>query len=414
MATVASPSNITVELVQEYWDSKLTHESTPTDIMSELTSVMDGTQSTDQLTIPDDALIAQVDIGPMTGQRVAHLGFVNALNQKPQEGDLAVQIGNEETFRTKYMDAYFNEFSHAVTGFNYGIHAYDAKPYGMYGGENMPLATKLLGVHAQEVFGVYRRQALLQACSQNLTASPVSLSYFWNPNFYIKNLYDTQQPAWSPNNTTYTAAICAALNTAGTGINAALDAHYMIALKNRAKELRIEPLTINGKKRYILTVPTQQTVWFRSLDISGSGGAWWTNYAALQTEGVNFTGMIGEWDGIIVVEDSRAPTLTIGGSAEPYTLTAGYLWPANNDERDNDDDTREVGFLLGKGALVEMYPEKIHHEYDDYNYKKWIGKGYFGMYGAKLRHYDNTTQTAATMEQRWSIACVFCKNAMYN
>lgn len=408
--TVANPSQIAISLRKEYWDNKLVDESLQQDILSQLTTVFDGTQD---IPIPKDALVLQTAI-PDDGSRQVNLGFLHALNQPGGEGDLFVQIGNEEQLRQRSMIAYHNEFSHAVTGFQYGIHYYEARPYGVYD-ENMSKATQLLGNHAYERMGLYRRQGLLETFSQNLTQSPLFLNQVWNPHFYVKNLFDNQQPAYTPNNATYTQRIAGALATAGVGINAALDAHFLLALSNRAKQLRIEPLMFNGKKRYIFTVPSEQKVWFNSLNISGSGGSWMSQYSAKSSLNIEFDGFWGEWQDIILVEDERAPTLTLGGSAGSYTLTAGYMMPGNNDQRDTSAGARQVGYLLGKGPLVERYPEKIHHETDDFNYQKWMGKGYFGMIGDTLRRYDNLqNRTANTMQQNSSIVCVFARNAMYN
>ena len=408
--TVAQPSNIIATMVQEYWDNELYADSLQQDIFSSLTTVFDETVD---IPIPNDALVMSANL-PVNGERAAHLGFLKSLQGGGQEGDLAVQIGNEETLRTRDMTAYFNEFSHAVSGWNYGIHAHDAKPYGIYDPQ-MKKATMLLSDHANEKRGLYRRQALLERLSQNLTASPHGFTQTWNPNWYVKNLRDSQQPAYSTNNATHTANIVNALLTAGTGINAALDGHYLLALSNWAKAQRIEPLIINGKKRYILTVPSEQTIWFSSLDIAGSGGSWWSSYARLNDEeSLSFPGLLGEWKNILLVEDERAPTLTIGGSAAPFTLTANYLFPGNVDNRDETDTARQVGFLLGKAPLIEWEPVKIHHRYEDFNYEKWIGKGYFGMIGDTLRMYDQGTPTNTSFEQHSCIVCPFARNATYN
>lgn len=415
---VAAPSNVIAPLVQEWWDNELHKETLRPDIFSALTTVFDGLKETKQISLPEAAIVMQMLDFPVTGERQGTIGFVNALTQPGGEGDLYVQLGAEETIRTKSQPFTFNEFSHGVSSWGYGIHYHDAKPYGIYtGGEQMPMITKLLGNHAWERFGLYRRQALLQRLSQNLTQSPINQNQTWNPHWYIKGIFDNQQPVYNTNNQTFTNRIATAFIQAGTGINAALDGHYMIALKNRAKQLRIEPLTLGGKSRYIFTCPSEQTVWFRSLDVPGSGTNWWTSFARMSKtdqEALNFLNPIGEWDSIIVVEDERAPTITIGGSSEPFTLTPGYCRYGNDDERDTSAGARQIGFLLGNGPLLEPYPEKIHHEYDNWNYKRWLGKGYFGMIGDTLRMYDNPTPGNATFEQRWCIVCGFARNAMYS
>ena len=90
------------------------------------------------------------------------------------------------------------------------------------------------------------------------------------------------------------------------------------------------------------------------------------------------------------------------------------MFPGNNDQRDTSSTARQVGFLLGRGPLIEWEPQKIHHEYDDFNYRKWIGKGYFGLIGDQLRVYDQATPTNTSFEQHSCIVCPFARNATYN
>ena len=180
---------------------------------------------------------------------------------------------------------------------------------------------------------------------------------------------------------------------------------------------RIEPLTINGNPGYIMTVPTTQKFHALNLENSGSLGVYFTDTYRLQQEGINFPKTIrplGRWLDIYLIEDERAPTLLLGGSAGAYTLTAGYVHPGNNDGRSTDANARDVSFLLGKGALIDWYPDKIHHEYDDYNYKKWIGKGYFGGRGCQLRWFDDDTATDTSFEQRYSVICPFARVPISN
>ena len=90
------------------------------------------------------------------------------------------------------------------------------------------------------------------------------------------------------------------------------------------------------------------------------------------------------------------------------------MFPGNNDQRDTTATARQVGFLLGRGPLIEWEAQKIHHEYDDFNYRKWIGKGYFGLIGDQLRVYDQATPTNTSFEQHSCIVCPFARNATYN
>jgi len=405
---VALPSNIDANLVRQYWDTKLYTESMFRDIFSRLRTPFDHTSNID---IPMDTLTMQLDAESMNGYRTQTLGFINALRNTPREGDQQLQIGFEETLREKSMDVYFNEFSHAVSLYNYGISFHDQKPYNI----NMGMATSKLAEYMEELAGLYYRQALLQRFSRNLTRSPVSQAQQWNSNWYVKNISDAAQPAYSTNLQTHTDNIAASLITAGTGSAANLDARFLTALHHRATVNRWEPLMINGKKRFILTVPPAQKFHVYNLENQGGLSAYWTTVARMPNEDrANFPELLGEWINILLVEDERAPTLTLQGSSAPFTLSPGYVHPGNNDERDNSTGARDIGFFLGRAPLVDWYPTKLHHEFDDYNYKKWEGKGAFAMRGVQLRQYNDSTPTAAAIEQRYCAVCAFSRGVVSN
>lgn len=405
---VATPSNLNANLVRQYWDTKLYQESMFRDVFSKLRTVFDRTSNVD---LPMNTLVFQLDAEANNSYRTATLGFCNALQGTPREGDLQNQLGFEETFREKSMNIYFNEFSHAVSLYNYGIHFHDQKPYNV----NMALATTKLAAYMEELGGLYYRQALLQRYSRNLTRSPVSTTQVWNPNWYVKNVSDANQPAYSTTLQTHTDNIANALIAAGTGANATLDARFLTALHHRATVNRWEPLMINGKKRFILTIPSSQKFHVHDLDRSDSLASYWTSVARMnEMDKANFPDLLGEWINILLVEDERAPTLTISGSATPYTLTPGYVHPGNNDQRDTSVGARDIGFLLGAAPIIDWYPQKIHHRYDDYNYQKWEGKGAFGMRGVQLRMYDSATATSTSWEQRYCAVCAWARGTISN
>jgi len=409
---VATPSQINANLVRQYWNTKLYQESLLRDIFSSLRTQFDHTSNID---IPSGALTMEFNTEANNGYRTQTLGFSNALRATPREGDLQLQIGFEETLREKSMDAYYNEFSHAVSLYNYGIHfSSGTEPMGV----NMDLATKKLGAYMEELAGLYYRQALLQRFSRNLTRSPVGVTQSWNSNWYVKNVSDANQPAYNTTLQTHTDNIATALIAAGTGANANLDARYLTALHHRITTQRWEPLDIGGGKNFILTIPSAQKFHILDLDRSDSTASgyfvpthrWPDKERYMFPEGA----ALGKWLNIYLVEDERAPTLTISGSAAPFTLTPGYVHPGNVDERDTSVGARDVGFLLGKAPLVDMYPVKLHHKYDDYNYEKWAGKGAFGERGVQLRQYDDVTPTNTSLEQRYCCVCVWARGNVSN
>jgi len=406
--SVATPSNLNANLVRTYWDTRLQEETLFRDVFSRLRSMFDRTSN---IEIPMNALTLEINAQVNEGYRQARLGWLNALDDAPRYGDLQLQIGFEETLREKSQEIYFNEMSHAASTYNYGIHFHDHQPYGL----NMDRATKLLGNYCEELFGLHYRQALLQRLSVNLTFSPVLQTQSWNQRFFVKNV--ATQPAYSTVLQTYTNNIATSLINAGTGVNATLDARYLNALHHYITTERIEPLQLAGGKGYILTVPSNQKYHALNLERADSIASYYTSVTRFtDSEKSMFPegAALGKWLNIYLVEDERAPTLTIGGSAAPFTLTPGYVHPGNNDQRDTSAGARDVGFLLGRAPLIDFYPTKVHHKYDDYNYQKWEGKGAFCMRGVQLRTYDDAAATNTSWEQRYAVACIFARGTITN
>jgi hypothetical protein len=197
-------------------------------------------------------------------------------------------------------------------------------------------------------------------------------------------------------------------------VNATLDADYLNGLRHYCITNRVEMLDIpGGGKGWILTVPTNQVYHVHNFSRDDSLIGYWT--AANQMNDMtkaNLPLLLGRYLDIYLVEDDRAPTITVGGTASPFTLTPGYVLPGNNDQRDTSATARDVGYLLGRAPLIDWYPTKLHHKYDDYNYQKWEGKGYFCMRGINLRMYDDTTPTNTSWEQRYSVVCVWARDTI--
>lgn len=404
--SVGVPSNLNANLVREYWDTNLQMESLFRDIFSSLRTTFDRTKGID---IPGNSLTLEINAKASEGYREATVGWLHALDDAPRYGDLQNQIGFEETLREKSQKIYFNEVSHAVAMYNYGIHFHDHVAYQI----NMDKATKLLGNYFEELFGLHYRQTLLQRRSVNLTFSPVNQAQLWNPRWFVKNA--TTQPAYNTLLQTHTNNIANALISAGTGQNATLDANYMNALHWYCTTERIEPLDIGGNKGYILTVPSNQKYHALNLDRSDSMANYFTSVNRFQEKEMSVFpegACLGKWLDIYLVEDERAPTITIGGTAAPFTLTPGYVHPGDNDQRDTSSGARDIGFLLGRAPIIDYYPVKVHHKYDDYNYQKWEGKGGFCMRGGNLRMYDSEVPTNTSWEQRYCAVCAFARSTI--
>lgn len=404
---INTPSTLQQNLIREYWDTKLQDETLFRDLFSALRTPFDRTSNVD---IPMNAITMELNAQVKSGFRSAHIGFLHALQGAGREGDQQLQIMNEETFREKEQEVYYNEYSHAVSVYDYGIHANEQKAYGL----NMETATRKLGAHAEEKRGLYYRQALMQRYGQNLTMSPVAATQPWNSNVFVKGVPTSQQPQYSPVLQDYTDNIGTACVQAGTSSH--LDGAFLNWLHYQLTMGRYEGLQLGGKSnQFILTVPPAQKFHVLDLTNDNSIARYWTDVARMNgQEQAVLPDLLGRWVNIWLVEDERAPTLTINGSAAPFTLTPGYVYPGNNDQRDTSVGTRDVGFVIGRAPIIDWINRPIHHKYDDYNYQKWQGKGYFGECGVQLRWYDDVTPTSTSLEQRWSAACIFGRGDIEN
>jgi len=393
-------------LIRQWWDTILVEETLSRDLYSKLTTIFDHTSN---VNIPMGSLVMKFDTPAAGGAFSTTIGFVHALNGTPREGTAQPQILNEETLRWKSQTVYYNEFSHAFSTSGYGIDFNMEKSY--Y--DAMSLATKLLGNYMEELDGLYTRNAFVQRMSRNLTRAPTNLTMGWNERIYVKGVSNADQPAYSLNLQTATDNIGRALVKAGTG--AQLDAKFLTWLRTKLVADRVEPLMINGKKKWIMTIGTYQVFHVHNLDNDKSLAKYWTSVANMnEMDKANMPDLLGDWMGILLVEDERAPTLEIHGSGSPYTLNVGYMLPGNNDQRGTSIGTRDICTIHGQAPLIDWNPTKIHHEYDEYNYKKWIGKGAFAERGKMLRRYDDMTPNAGTGEQRYCGLALFARGEVQN
>lgn len=394
---LATPTFVEAGMQAIGFNKMLRHLSLTEDIFT----VLNENYDVEKKKIPDAIYMT---VGGDNNEHTRRIPMIMPLQGNPRYGRQA-QVGFEENLRTRWSTIYKNDYSHAVINQVFGIDAQDKNFYNIPS-EIMPL----LGTYFKELKGVHIRQALLRRYSENLTnALPTSavVTREWTPNFYIKNLADASQPTFSSNNTTYTNNIGEALNSAGSGINTTLDFQYLAALQDYAfYTRRIQPLDINGQQRYIFLVPSRQAYFLKNPYNPGSFGEMWVNYNRFQDKKMNWPNELGEFGRLILIEDPRSPTLTLGGTSAPFTLTDSYLRPGNNDERSTASDAYDVGFLIGKGALVEWDAEALHYEDEDaLTYGKNKGTGGFGTSGCQQVQYD--TDALNDRQQFTSIACVF-------
>jgi len=299
----------------------------------------------------------------------------------------------------------------------------DAAPYRLYQEHVNDLYP-----HAAAEEGLEIRMAILETNAWNLQAGTTAATCpaQWNPNFYVINCPLAQQPAFHPNNATYTNRIVTAIQTAAGGVaqNFAQTAAQMLSgneldtILRWAFRRRMKPMTIGGTSTYCLSISHLAAQRFSDPRFVDSMGDRWTLMGQKTNREVqDWYGILGTYTGpnanVVVVIDDRLPTLLPTGTAAPFGLTAGYVWPTDNDQRNLDNAlVRDAMILHGKGGLVNWDAEAMRLIQQDWDYNLRNGKGYAGTRGIQLLQFDNTpVDPTGVNRQHWGSAVIVAGRA---
>ena len=371
-------------------------ESLPNDIYDHLSGnvIYDGGKEPPQL---PEAMYLKLDAAADEARKVK-LPMVKALSGDPQLGSDADQRGNEEDITTKLFETEYTDISHATTNQGYGITARDKIPYKIFE-KRVPLMSN----YFKEYFGKMRRQASLEIQSENLLEAPHFNSPGLNPNWFVPNTDDADQPVYNTNYDHFVNHIADVLNAAGTGEEACISVRYEQRLQDWCFATKfLSPLDMpDGQQGFIHVIPLSQYTWLKHPVNARTLGPSYRDLHDLPKEGVfAWPGVVGMIDRMLLISDMLYPTVTPGGSASAsassgHSLTCRYRGMGNADDgssdpRDLTSAGREVGFVYGKRALVEWMPEKFHWEWEYEWYDKFFGSGLFLSVGIKLVQYDKS------------------------
>ncbi len=308
----------------------------------------------------------------------------------------------------------------------YGENRLDAQPYGLYEEHVRDLAP-----HAAAEEGLEIRMALVETYGWNLRfGSTIAVCpQQFNRNCFVAGLPVNQQPVFHPTWQTYTNRIGQAIDRAAGGngqgssnwqqrVTEMLNGNALDSLMRWALRRRMTPLTIGSRSAFVLTISQLQAQRFSDPSVADSMGARWTPQNRLQEHVQNWYGIIGKYVSatgadIYCVVDERLPTLWPTGSALPFGLSAGYVWPTDSDLRNlEQDNVRDACILHGKGALVNLEPERMHMIGQDWDYDIRNGAGYAGNRGIQQLQFD-TSPADATGASRlyFGSAIVVCSRA---
>lgn len=320
--------------------------------------------------------------------------------------------GTEEQPNTKAGTIYRNNWGKAVRVETFGVRKLDQEPYGLY-----KTHINDLGDWAAQYEGLEVRMALCEVFAYNLWFGDTSANCqpAINPHVFVANTALANQPAYHNTLTTYTNRIVTALLAAGGGSLAGTNAQsasfrMFTNLGLWALNNKIWPMTIGGKDAYVLVVSPlfasiyADPTWSNAGGSSAPTGSQWIQFTNLNKEVQDWYGIHGVFHhsigcDIYIVVDTKHPTVLPAGTGEPYSLSFYYVWPGDLDLRHlNNPNIRDVNILLGRGAVQNWTPEKMHFIKQDDNYYKVMGHGIAGVRGIQQVLFDQQNPGNSTLE----------------
>lgn len=349
------------------------------------------------------------------------------LQEAPKMGTSETVLGNEESIRLLYTDAYYNEVKKGVKTWNWGYNANDV------GYLNVNAAVDpALSEYVAELRDLRTHQALCLRRSEELTKAPVSLTQTVNPNIIVPNLDDASFPAWDKDDPTVTdgaadslgyyssrtysggtsfaenvaVAIMAGSGTGSTPKNLMNINNIFMAEEYSRQVLLTDPVMIDGQATIVLLVPSRVKSWMLNPNNSGSLGEYMKSVADYKDPARPMIpyefGRIGQF---LFVENMRAPTLTIGGSAGSYTLKFGFVCPGNNDDRNNSAWSNTSGSTnyvhdlvigLGANAVLEYLMDPLNTKLrESTEYEQIVGRAAYLGEGLQLPFWDKDSGSQA-------------------
>jgi hypothetical protein len=417
--SVNHPAAIDEGLWIETMITQVKNEYLPNDIFDKLSSNVINPTPEAPMEIPNDIYI-KIQADP-TKARTIKIPMRKEYSGAPNLGSNADPRLTEEDAVLKFWTIRYTDLSKTTSNQNYGIGAIEKKPFNVF-----EYRVEGMGTWYKQYFGKMRRQALLQLRSENLEDAPHFLTPNFSPSWYVPNIAPSAQPSYKTDPQDWVDEIAATLTAAGHGINSCANLQFFMELEDWARgDGHKTPLDFpDGTDGYVFTLPTPQKTWMLKLIQDGNVGDLWTKAASMSKEILaQYPSTIGRFGGIHFVEDSRYPTVTVGGSASnsnsylsdgtaDYTLTAKYRGcgradDGSSDPRDKTVNAWQIGFLLGRACMGEVMPEDFHWEYEYEIYDKYFGSGIFCSVGIEQVIFDLTTGTASTMQQDGSAVVPF-------
>lgn len=372
-------------LLQQTWEDILWDESQEQDIFTGLV----GTYADDDQNLPD-AIVQRVNLKPGSNQHT--IGMILDLVGAGRQGAGINLVGFTETMITRKFTVYANDVRHGVDTEQYGLFAHRNEAYGI-----LKKVNPLLGKWIKARRGKHVREALLETISDNLTASPTSLTNKFNKNILVKNAAVGSQPTYDTTLATFTSNIITALSSAGTSTSANVDTNFFTTMEYYITNVwKLMPL---DDGTYIVTVPARQSVFLKQLQSS-------TSFAGLQRLSLvqkyvdaaygQYLMQVGK---LHLICDDRAPV--INWNSATGVLTTAYRDVGSTDNRSSYTNTGnnrvfDVGFILGRAAVTETIAMKPRYDDDITDFNRLRSIGMSTTYGYQITEFDSDSATNST------------------
>jgi hypothetical protein len=374
-------------LKMKAWQAKLQEESQIADVMVDLAGTYNGKKKT----LPNN-VIMDVSKDAKKGVSSVTVPILMDLSDSGTEGRDSL-LGNEEDQAVKHVTLYAHNVRHGVPTEAYGLDAWEKEGYNLVGQVQGQLSK---WHNAKE--GFYMREAICEKYASNLTKAPVSKTQEINSNVYFVSA-TTSKVTFDTTLADFVTAIDAAAPTTPTAANqlsiAALNDISSIASVDEA----IVPIEEGNKDMYILLVPSNQAKLLRDSTDSTQLANLFAGSDKRGNENKAINGELGIYHNLILVEDPRAPKVTVN-----TTVVFSYRGPGSTDNRAaNGTTVFDVCMLLGRGALGKLMLERLHFKEEVQDYESVVGVGAIATYGYQLIEFDEDTETDTSRLNQSSI-----------
>jgi hypothetical protein len=291
------------------------------------------------------------------------------------------------------MEVYADETAHGVPFETYGYTKWETDPWGF-----IPKINQHISIWHKKNDGRRMREALCEKLDYALVGDDshdhgTNAVQYPHPNILVANATAVTKVAYSTTLATYAGSV----NTALGSVAHPTSLKWLDALSEQlVQNLNLEPIIdSNDEAVYGLMLPTHTCTELRSL------------FMTIEQYSANpLLKKLGgrRYNNFVLMEDPRSPRCKTTSS------TIGFTYNGVNDGRDAAAATTvDVGFVLGREALIEYVAEEMHYEQEVQRYGRKKGIGAFQTKGYNRVEWDASSAVNAATRRNQNSALVLFK-----